>query len=586
MTYKIMKILSLMIIPLIIAFSLPVFCFAQPQQGYRISEYEVIVRIQKNGDLDVTEKVKYSSLGNSNNAVILIDKQDGEEIEIKSVYTLIRDELIECQRLSAGQWDANVFNGTYSVLQENDLVRLKVYSVFKKQRGTVVVNYSVKNSVKRYGDIALFNRNHILKDWNGYASDIDIEIQLPKYTDAARIKPFLHGVLVGQKRILDGKIIKYNIPNIVPGEYVETRIAFPENLIKDAQLTARDDYLETVLLEEKEYSESDKSDLLKARENAAKEAGKKAWNEKMKQRAKVFSTIISLFASLSGLLTIYRARKELQVNQEATTFELEDIPQLTPQEAHLLLCGKTGARGIMGGLFNLASKGFIEPEFIIAENNSNVSFRLTENQNMVHLDASEKDLIRLVGELSDESVKFDLINNSIKNMSANEKVRFKENYYAFDKNIKSNYSEKNKLTASQLYYRNLGLILGVIFFAAGCMISIAFSVLSSYLMLPMGFLVFWYSLSIQRRTAYSITRIKALRKLKDIIINTNKQEKSLPDWANNPMMLLGFSIAIGVENKLHLLRDTFDGKDINTIENILKRAFLTLNKSLSAILDD
>lgn len=581
MKNKLIKILSLMTIPIIIIFSLSVFCFAQPQYGYRISDYEVVVKIAKNGNLDVTEKVKYSFLGNSNNAVILIDKQDDEEIEIKKVNTLIRDELIECKQLSVGQWDANVFNGTYSVSQENNLVRLKVYGVFKKQQGTVVVNYHVKNSVKRYGDIALFDRNFILEDWNGYASNIDIEIQLPKYTDVARVKPYLHGVLVGQKRVLDGRKIKYNIPNTVPGEYIETRIVFPENLIKDAQITDPINYLETVLQEEKEYSESDKSHLLKARENAAREAGKIAWKEKMKQRTKILTTIISFFASLSGLLTIYRAQKELQKNQETAVFEKNDIQQLTPQEAYLLISGKTGARGILAGLFGLASKGFIEPEFSI----EGVSFRLTENQNTLNLDASERDLLRLVGESSDGSGNLDIIKYITKNFGADEKAKIKENYINFDKNVKSNYTEKNKLTANQVYYRNLCLILGVILFAAGCIVSVAFSVLSAYLMLPVGFLVFWYSLSIQRRTPYSIERIKALKELRGFFNNSNKKEKLLPDWLLDTNRLIGFSIAIRVENRLHLLEDVFDDKDINSIEDTLEKALIVLNNSLSAILD-
>ncbi len=582
MIKKIIKILSLTAFLLIITFTLSVYSFAQPQHGYRISDYEVIVKVIKNGDLDVTEKVKYSSLGNSNNAVILIDKPNGEEIEIEKVYTLIRDELIECERLSAGQWDANVFDGTYSVLQENNLVRLKVYGTFKKQRGTVIVHYNVKNSVKRYGDIALFSRNHILRDWNGYAYNLDIEIQLPKYTDASRIKPFLHGVLVGQKRVLDGKIIKYNIPNTVPGEYVETRIAFPENLVKDAQITDKDDYLETVLQEEKEYSESDKSDLLKARENAAKEAGKKAWNEKMKQRIRVFSTILSVIASISGIITIYRTKKELQANQEATSFELNDIPQITPQEAHFLLSGKTGARGILGGLFGLASKGFIKPEFI----NESLIFKLTENHSTELLGEPEKDLLKFVYTSSEESGEIDLLDYISKIHKNNETVNVKENYIKWDKKIKRYYSEKNKLTAGQLYYRNLGLIMGVILFAAGCIVSVTFSVLSAYLMLPVGFMMFWYSLSIERRTSYSIARIKVLKKLKELIIDTGKKQNPLPSWANDSMMLLAFSLAIGVENKLHLIEDTFDDEDICSIEEILGNALITLNNSLSAILDD
>ena len=63
MKSKFIKILSIVVAPVAIILSLSVFGFAQPQHGYRISDYEVIVKIANNGDVDVTEKVKYSFLG-------------------------------------------------------------------------------------------------------------------------------------------------------------------------------------------------------------------------------------------------------------------------------------------------------------------------------------------------------------------------------------------------------------------------------------------------------------------------------------------------------------------------------------------
>lgn len=586
MKKKLIKILALTVVPFITILLMTVIGFAQPQYGYRISDYEVAVSIADNGELGVTEKVKYSFLGNSNNAVILIDKQDGEEIEIKKVYTQIKDKLIECEQLSAGQWDANVFNGTYSVLHENNLVRLKVYSTFKKQQGTVIVEYIVKNSVKRYRDIALFDRTFILEDWNGYASNIDIEIKLPKYTNAANIKSYLHGVLVGQKEVTDGRTIKYSIPNTVPGEYIETRIVFPENLVKNAKLTAFKNFMRTVLQEEKEYSESDKSHLLKARENAAKEAGKRAWNEKMTRKRKIFLTIFSIFTSVAGLLIMLRAHKELQTNQETECFELDDIPQLTPQEAHLLLSGKIGARGILAGLFGLASKGFIEPEFIIEGKSGSISFSITKNQDTEYLEASERYLLLLVREFADESGKFDIIKNIARIANAEDKEIIREKYSNLADRVKSDHLEKNKLTINQLYYRNLGLILGVVLFIAGCIISVAFSVISAYLMLPVGFVIFWYSLNVQRKTSYSIKRIKALMELKKMFSKSEKESKKIPEWLSDKNRLISYSIAIKAENKLHLLEKTLLGKDINIIEKTLEKTLTVLNDSLSAVLDN
>jgi len=582
---KLVKILAVIAVPVIIIFSMTVFGFAQPQHGYQISDYDVSVKIADNGDLNVTEKVKYSFLGNSNNAVILIDKRDGEKIEIKKVFTLVKDKLIECEQLSAGQWDANVFNGTYSVLQETNLVRLKVYSSFKKQQGTVIVHYIVKNSVKRYRDIALFDRTFILENWNGHASNIDIEIKLPRYTDAANIKPYLHGVLVGQKDVTDGRTIKYSIPDTVPGEYVEARVVFPEDLIKNAQITSFKNYMRTILEEEKEYSESDKSHLLKARENAAKEAGKRAWNEKMTQKRKLFLTIVSIFTSIASLLILRRGYKELQINQETESFELKDIPKLTPQEAYFLLSGKVGARGILAGLFSLASKGFIEPAFITEEDISGISFRLSENQSAENLEESERYLLQLVKEYSDESGEFAVIKNFAGNLAAEEEI-FRENYLTFADKVQCEHSANNKLTINQLYYRNLGLILGVVLFIAGCIISVAFSVLSGYVMLPVGFFVFWYSLNIQRKTPYSIKRIKSLMELKELICTSDRKDKSFPYWMNDANRLIGYSIAIRAENKLHLIEKTLLDKDINIIEKTLKKTLAVLNDSLTVILDN
>ena len=64
-----------------------------------------------------------------------------------------------------------------------------------------------------------------------------------------------------------------------------------------------------------------------------------------------------------------------------------------------------------------------------------------------------------------------------------------------------------------------------------------------------------------------------------------QEDKTLPVWMSDPMLLIGFSVAIGVENRLHLLGDTFEDKDAKSIEEILKKALILLNDSLSAILE-
>ena len=96
-----------------------------------ISNYDVSVRINTDGSLNITENIKFTSLRGYNNVAIFIEKQDGEEIEINNVYMLDKNGYIECTEISQEQWDINAFMGTYSITEEFGYLRLKVYGRFQ-----------------------------------------------------------------------------------------------------------------------------------------------------------------------------------------------------------------------------------------------------------------------------------------------------------------------------------------------------------------------------------------------------------------------------------------------------------------------
>ncbi len=589
MTTKSVKFALAVILPLVIILTSFVAVSALNKQGYIISLYDVDVNILKDGSLDITEKVKFSYLGNSNNAFILINKQEGEEIEIINVYTLKNSEYIKCERLSAGQWDANVFTGTYSQIDESDLVRVKIYGNYENQQATFVVQYKVKNAIKRYSDIAEYKRNHVFKNWDGNIYNININVYLPRFTNHESIKPFLHGVLVGYKSVNDKRRINFSIPNTVPGEYVETRVVFPEYLVSDAPVTEEIDYMETIQEEEKEYLESDKSDLLKARENAAKEVGRIAWNEKMRKRTKLFFAIVSIFASYLGFLTFLRSEKELKSNKVKEVFEFDDIVKISPPEARYLLRWGTGARAFLAGLIHLVYKGKLEIEIIGENKKSYLCFKVSDSVEVEQLDSAEQHLLNYVREMSTETGSFcpeKTFKDSLKLIG----------YKTWSNAIKSNIAEQNVLTTGQLYYRNLGLIMGMILFAAGCIVPVSLSIWSGYLMLPVGFLLFWYSLNIHKRTEYRKVRVRVIKHLREIICDKNFDINNLPDSISDPTLLLGYGIALSVENKLSLskalikcnnesLCSLSEDEYRNRIKVILEKTLIAINDSLFSNVD-
>lgn len=538
---------ALAILLFIISFLSAAPALAQVQYGYKISSYDVDVKIRKDGSLDITEKVKYTHMGNSNNAVLLIDRQENEEIEILNVYTIKKSEYIKCERLSAGQWDANVFTGTYSEVQEGDRVRIKIYGSFTNQQATFIVQYRVKNAIKKYNDIAEYKRNHVFKNWGGYISNIEINVALPGFTSYDNIKPYLHGVLVGSKNVSDMKNVSYSIPNTVPGEYVEVRIAFPPLLVPDAAITEDTDYLETFIQEEKEYSESDKSDLLKARENAAREAGRLAWNEKIKKRTMLFFAAVSLFASYLGVLTIFRTARELRKDKEA--FELKDIAGLSPSEAGFLIKGRAGARAFIAGLFHLAYKGMLDIDIRNDDGKDLLCFTISGDTCAGKVSVTEKYLLDCVKEFSEKYGSF-CPGKFSAGKGVPDQARLAEYYKAWSETLKNDFNSKSVLNTDQLYYRNLGLIMGVVLFAAGCIVPVAMSIWSGYLMLPVGFLLSWYSLNIRKMTQYRLARVRALKKLRRLMTEKDFSTEDLPDELSDPLLLLSYSIVLYADNKL------------------------------------
>lgn len=571
---------------------------ANSELEYTISSYDVNVRINPNGSLDITESVKYTSFGGYNNTVLLIDKREGEEIEIKNVYMLQKEGYIECDMLSAGQWDANVFMGSYSVIQEKELVRVKVYGTFSKRYGSIIIKYTVKNAIKRYGDVAEYRRNHIQKNWEGRISNINITVTLPLATDTGTIRPFLHGVLVGRKKVESKRSVSFNVPDTVPGEYVEAGIIFPEYVMYSSKVTDHGNFLNTILEEEEAYNESDKADLLRARENAAREAGRRAWNERMRQRTRDIASVFSILASLSGLYILYRIQKKLhQINKAPIPMDIKGIERLRPSEVRLLMAnGKTGARAFLGSLLYLCYLGFLKSGIVRRKNTKKIlSFSMGVNQIPDILSEAEKYLLGWVAGMLDENGEFNPENMILYANRLESASSLKLLYDKWENRIYVDYAEKNKLDTGILFHRNLGLVIGSILFFLGCLVPVSLSIWAGYSMLPVGLILFLYTLRIGKHTDYTIAHHRLWKELRKRMANRAITLDSLPVWMNDSVALLSYSVVMGTEEELSLVAASLDkkesalsgiiDKDINELEDLIKDTLAVLDKALSSVQD-
>lgn len=553
-----------------------------------ISNYDVNVRVNTDGSLDITENVKYSSFGDYNNTMLLIDVQEGEEIEVKKIYMLQKEGYIECEELSAGQWDANVFSGTYSIIRENGSVRIKVYGTFSKKYGSIVLQYKVNNAIKRFDDVAEYRRDHIFKNWEGRISNINITVALPINADESMIRPFLHGVLVGKKELISDREINFNIPDTVPGEYVEVRIAFPQNLVYKAPYVERTDQMQTILQEESVYLESDKADLLRARENAAKEAGRRAWADKMTRRAKLISSVFSILASLFGLFILWKIKKRIhQLKKIPIPSDFKNIEELSPAETHLLISnGRIGARAVLGNLLRLVAPGFLTLGYYKTGNGRNIIiFQSGEKKNEGSLNPADSYLLDIVMKQSDTTNSFNpkvILTQSENNDGAK---AIKTVYSEWEQLVMEEYYAKNILGSELQLYRNTGLVFGAVLFFLGCIIPVSLSIWSGYSMLIMGLILFMYSLRIRKHTDYGISQYRIWCELKKRLISRTICLEDLPSFMHDPFVLLGYIVALGTEKELELIKEAFNAKGENVLDPVLKETITTLDRALSSVRD-
>mgnify|MGYP000856606431 CR=1 FL=1 len=570
--------------------------FADSSMNNTISSYDINVRINSDGSLDITDKVNFTSLGSYNNTMLLIDNQENEEIEIKNVYMLQKDGYIECERFAEGEWTANVFSGSYSVIQETGNIKLKVYGTFSKRYGSIVVQYKVKNAIKRYKDVAEYRRTHVFKNWGSRISNINISVYLPSYTDPALIRPYLHGVLVGKKNTESRRVVHFNIPDTVPGEYIEAGIIFPQDLVYKAEYKERKDHLEQILREEAEYSESDKEELLRARENAAKEAGRRAWAEKMTQRARAIAASMSILASLLGIYTIWRIYKKLhQLKKTPVPLNFNGIEHLSPAEVRLVISNsKIGARAVLGNLFCLASRGYLIPRVIEQESGRPVIVLDRSGQlNDESLSQSDLYLLDVVMRYTDEEGHFNpsyLLKKTEQKSSGKD---IKESFHKWEQLVTRAYFEKNALDTGLLFYRNTGLIYGAILFLFGCIVPVSLSIWSGYSMLIVGLTLFLYTLRIRRHTDYGISKYRLWKEMKKRLLKRQIALDGLPQWMIRPFSFLGYSLALGTETELVLFEAALKNEKIDfqpchgteSLGRCVKETLSVLDRALSSVRD-
>lgn len=259
--------------------------------SYTVDSREVHITLNTDGGADVVERIGFSIIGGLTNMPFQIESSETSPVEIREIRFMREGEWVVCNLLSAGQWDNQVFSGSYSQTQLTDRLDIKVYGYFNAQRSDFVLSYHVPEFVVQNQSNALFQRMIIFPNDATTNRNIRVHVQLPGTTYRNEVMQRVNGVIISEASQVQQDSLLYMVPDTVPGESVQVVAWLPLRLFDPTVLVHADD---TVWQDDQPAIDV----LLKARELAAEKVGIEA-------HARIIARRLSkTVASAANILTV------------------------------------------------------------------------------------------------------------------------------------------------------------------------------------------------------------------------------------------------------------------------------------------
>ena len=194
--------------------------------SYRIDDLRIRAEIKKDGSVLVTEQVLYSA-DKINGILYNVDAKGYGELKNLNVFYEENGEFIPAVKQRGSQ------RGNFTVSEDDGLYKIKLYYPLRNEREYFAVRYILPQGVTVYKDTAQFNRKMVGENWEKSIRNVQVIIELPEEISKEKIYAFGHGPLTGNVEILNGREIKYTLENYYPGEFLETNILFPKELVSE-----------------------------------------------------------------------------------------------------------------------------------------------------------------------------------------------------------------------------------------------------------------------------------------------------------------------------------------------------------------
>ena len=273
--------------------------------------------------------------------------------------------------------------GTYYTLEEP--TRLYVDWSFNATDETKVftLQYRVKNVVQVHSDVAELYWQFVGDEWDVPVENVSVRLLLPPGAAKEAIRAWGHGPLHGEVVIVDGREITWGISPLPQRTFLEGRVAFPPELVPQANIKTGEPALPTIIREETAWADQ-----------ANRQRSEAIWLWLLAGLIPVSSIGLAFFIWA-------RYGREFRASFDGDYYR--ELPaEYTPAELGVLWrFGKPGPEDLTATILDLARKGYLSLEEYIPEkrgifSKKTVDYRVTRLEKEGSLADHETKLLKLL----------------------------------------------------------------------------------------------------------------------------------------------------------------------------------------------
>ncbi|MGI6584440.1 MAG: DUF2207 domain-containing protein [Lutisporaceae bacterium] len=518
-------------------------------RSYYMSSFRINAQLDSRGNMDVIEEITYEFDGSFRGVYRTLRTAGSDGIEGIEVYKVLSGSLQQFVR------DNSEREGSYQLIDEGDGIRLKIFSAAEDESSTFTLKYRIMNVAAKYNDIAELHWKFMGTDTEVKIENFEVIITIPEGADKEQIKVFGHGPLSGVSEILDSRTVALRVAELPARNFVEARVLFPPELIKNSRKAFNKDALAEIMSEEKGFAEAANERRAKARIIIG------------------LSFVYVLFEIFMIVYLFFKYDKEHKAKFMGEYFR--ELPgNYSPAVLSILWnFGSVQPRDLTATLMDLVRRKYLELIVEKEEINglfrnrieSEYAFRLNKEADLKLLSAQEKYIIEwLIYTIGDgEQV-------SLEDLKGFSKTRegarsFKTDYDTWVGHVKSeadSFSFFDRNAVKGQIFGILAAVLGMVY--GGFTAAIYDNIFGFAVLMAVSIILLIYSLTIRRRSKFGVEQFKMWKAFRRFLRHFSSLDKAdLPAVAMWEHYLV-YAITLGVAKEvISQLKVVFREEDFN-----------------------